>query len=144
MKKKLDKQERVALFQDDAKKVTKEICGNGLCYCNFDCGHSNKSEYMIPNIGKNMTCPLAKYNVIPDTRTFAEKLKAGERLCSIEEQMEQMFAVCACCEHVDVVENGDYFEIAHSDEVYHNYCLDCPIQKTMEIFQENIVETTVS
>lgn len=141
---KLDMQKRISIFEEDAKKAAKDVCGNGLCCCSFNCGHTNKSGFMLPNIGENTTCPLEKYNIVPDTRTFAEKLKAGDKILSPEKQIEQMFAICACCEYVDVVENGEYFEIERSEQVYHAYCLDCPVQKTTEAIEENMAEAMMS
>lgn len=127
-------------FGKDAAKVAKIVCGQGDCFACYNCGHENKASYTIPQLGQNTVCPIAEYNVKPDTRTFAERLMAGENDMITE---DEFFAVCACCKFsggVTKKQTGGFI-LNTSDEIYMNYCADCPVNQMEETIAENIAES---
>lgn len=144
MSRKLDKTEIDELFADIANDEAKRVCGQGQCYACFNCGHTNKVSYQMKQLGKGDKCPIESYGVEPDTRSFAERLEAGETFLSGEDEIERLFAICARCEHADVVENGDNYELELSDETYADYCRDCPVAKAREGIEENMAEARMS
>lgn len=143
----LTMEERQELFVEEAKENAKEICGSGTCMACFKCGHTNKASnngmYEMPRHGKGETCPLEKYNVTPDTRSFAEKLMAGAVKCL---EPADISSICACCEHADVTidDEGNCYNIQKTDDAYYNYCMDCPANSYMEGIMEGIAEARMS
>lgn len=115
-----------------AKVGAKKIC-QGKCTAGFVCGHEGKAPVAanMPLFGKETTCPLAQYNIGPDTdpRPWYER-KAEE----MEPSDEEMFALCAMCEHSDVTATGDEYLLTRTS--LEHFCVDCPV-KTIE---DNIAE----
>ena len=114
----------------------KKICGQGQCVCSYPCGHDNKEKHTLPLINPEHTeCPLAKYNVTPDSTTTPwYKRPASETVVTDDE----MFALCARCENTNGVEIcGDYMEVNPID---HSRCYDCPVHVTRECIAENQAE----
>lgn len=143
----LTMEERQELFAEEAKENAKEICGSGTCMACFKCGHTNKASnngmHEMPRYGKGETCPLEKYNVTPDTRSFAEKLMAGA-VKNLEPA--DISLICACCEHAEVAinEDDDCYEIQKTEDAHHDYCMDCPANSCMETIMEGIAEAGMS
>lgn len=139
-KERLSNAETEKIFLEAAKEEAKRVCGNGRCIACFKCGHENKDEYTIPKFGKGEQCPLEKYGVEPDGRSFAERLKDGEKVLTPQEELNNLSYICACCEHSQVVTpNGDY-ELDISDDDFAAYCLDCPVHQAIEGIEENMAE----
>lgn len=132
------------LFGETARKTANQVCGQGQCLGCFNCGHTNKADYLMNKHSNGTQCPLEKYNVKPDTRTFKELLESEEYNPNIENQMENMFSVCACCEHSNVIEKDGYYELDRTEEDYCEYCLDCPINMALETLQEGMAEASIS
>lgn len=144
MKRHLTDGEIKNLFEDNAKKGAQDVCGNGPCISCFKCGHQNSTARPLRAIGKGEKCPLEAYNVTPDMRSFAEKLMDGMHALTPDEQNEQLFAVCACCEHTGVIENDEGYELDRSEQAYRDYCVDCPINKAREAIAEAMAEAMMS
>lgn len=140
---KIGKAEIYNLFSEKAKRGAMIVCGEGQCFGCFDCGHLNKADQPVARVGKGNVCPVAGYNVQPDNRSFIEKLNAGEGY-DPEKDSECLFAVCACCEHATVTENGGRYTLHRSSDDYRNYCLDCPVNMCMESMQETTAEAAMS
>lgn len=135
---KITQEEAVEIFQEEAEAVAKHICGSERCICAYSCGHSNKKSVGLSIYGSNETCPLAKYNIEPDTRTFREKVEAGENPII---DLQDCIKVCACCEYSDVIEEGgDSYTIERSEKTMAAFCIDCPVNATMENIQECMAE----
>lgn len=120
-----------------AKRGAAKICGIGDCAYAFACGHANKSTHLVPRIGTEDKCPLARYGVEPDTdpRPWWER-DASETSVSEDE----IFALCACCPHgeVDCDKDGmPYVRRVH----FYDACLDCPVKAAEEAIQENRAES---
>ncbi len=141
--KKLSKKNVTQIFSENAKEEATRVCGLGQCYSCYDCGHTNKVARPFDKYGTGETCPLEKYLIEPDTRTFKERLEAGEWL-SPEKELEYLFALCACCEHADVIEKDGYYELSRADETYDNYCIDCPTNQAREGIEECMAEAAMS
>ena len=132
----LSKDECVNIFQEEAKKVAQMVCGRGECLCgHYNCGHSN-TQNIMPMIGTNTTCPLARYNATPDSRPWYE--------CLGEEQvtLDGLFAICACCEGATVTQDANEMVIHHND--LEHTCLDCPVHMARESIYENMAEAYCS
>lgn len=142
--KKLSKEIIQKLFAENAKNAAKAVCGQGECIACYNCGHKNKTKGVMPKLGTAEKCPLEAYNVIPDTRTFIEKLKAGDLCRNTEENLEGLFALCACCEHAEVIEKESSYELSIDDRAYMLNCIDCPVRMARDDIQENMTEAAMS
>lgn len=103
------------------------ICGCGQCLCAYDCGHRNKPDFVreLNLMGKETTCPLAKYHVKPDPRTFWERLESGD---TTEVTVADCWNFCANhCEHAVTEANGTT-RLAD----YETVCIDCPVNMARE------------
>lgn len=122
-----------------AQEFAKAVCGQGQCVCAYDCGHSNKPEFVqsLHLLGKETTCPLAKYNVIPDTRSFWERMMAGE---AVKLSVDDCWQFCSKhCEHAETSEDG----IVRLKN-YESVCIDCPVNMVRETLSENAAEARMS
>ncbi len=138
----MEKKEIIKVFEKDAENAAKKICGCGECFGDYDCGHPNKAKAVIPKLTKDTECPLAKYHIKPDGRTFYEKLKAGEAEPLDE---DDLFAICACCEYTDgVTENGGSYELNRTEETFYKHCMDCPAHMAYEGIVETKAEAMMS
>ena len=140
----MQKNEVFKVFGETAEKAAKQVCGRGECFCAYECGHSNKAgngKSCVPTVGEDTVCPIAKYNVTPDTRTFEERLATHEQ----DVDMNGLFALCACCEHSDGAEKvRDCYVLNRTTECYMNHCLDCPVNMTRECMEEGCAEAAMS
>lgn len=112
-----------------AKEFASAVCGNGPCVCGYDCGHSNKIESAtLPLVGKETVCPLAKYHVKQDSRTFYERMRAGD---VFEITEKDCWNFCAKhCEHAEVSTTNGEATIHLKD--FDSACIDCPVQMARE------------
>lgn len=117
------------------EQVAKLICGNGECFCSYDCGHSNKAPAAsrLPLIGTETECPLARFHVTPDTRPWYERL--GEARLTLEDCWD----FCSGCEHASVDEDGT---INLKD--FNTVCIDCPVKAVMDNISEGDAEARMS
>lgn len=138
------KEEKDALFREKAEDMARFICGDGKCSGCFDCGHTNKSASLAPKYGIGDTCPLAGYQVTPDSRTFREKLEAGIKCPLPQDILDGTFAMCACCEHTQVIYSNNGYELNRMGKKFEEYCMDCPVQHCRESVQENMAEAAMS
>lgn len=121
----------------DANKIAAIICGRGECVCGYDCGHANKVPHSIPLIGTNPTCPLARFHVEPDTRSFWERVSAGD---TVSVTFNDCWTFCAeHCEHAEVRADGD---IVLKD--FETVCIDCPVHQAREAISESEAESRLS
>lgn len=141
--KKLSKETIQELFEERTQEEAKRICGIGQCTSCYTCDHANKQPAMFKPFGKSDKCPLSSYNVTPDTRTYKERLEAGEAFISPQEELEATFAVCACCKHAGVVEKDNCYELSRIEESYNDFCLDCPVHLIQEGIQEVMAEAAM-
>ena len=112
---------------ETAQEFAKVVCGRGQCVCAYDCGHANKSKLAqgLHLLGKETTCPLAKYNVIPDTRSFWERMMAGE---AVKLSVNDCWQFCSkYCKHAETSEKGT----VHLND-YEEVCVDCPVNMARE------------
>ena len=110
--------------------IAKAICGRGKCFCGYDCGHTNKSEHPLPIIGHGTVCPLAKYNVQPDTRD-PFSIPWSENPTE-----EDCWAFCATCEQAEVDAASGQITL----KGFYTHCMDCPVQAAREAIQEASAE----
>lgn len=144
--KRLSKKEIEDTFRDMANDEARKICGQDQCLACYQCGHANKPAKPAHRlIGKNQKCPLEHYRVTPDNRSFAQRLADGEMAASPDEELAALFAICACCSHpAGVIQTKDGYELDRSEQVYYDYCRDCPVKECMDTVQENMAEASMS
>lgn len=115
-----------------------KLCGRGNCTCAYSCNHENKMPINLGLVGPVTTCPLEKYNISPvkDTRPWWQIPRE-----ETEPSNDELFAVCAECEHGEVIEDGEYYTIEP-----HNYriCLDCPVRMYIDGRNEAEAEARMS
>lgn len=129
-------------FGTDAKAAAKSICGCEECFSNYKCNHTNRHNMMVRKLTSDETCPLEKYNITPDTRTFREKIEAGD-LVQLNDY--DLFAICACCEHIEGVKEVDgQFELVGYEKAFEEHCMDCPVHATRETMEELCAEASCS
>ena len=140
----MNKTETMELFGEEAKVAAQQICGCGECFGNYDCGHPNNISKRINmrKLSEDTTCPIAHYEVKPDTRPFHERLMAGEK--PLDER--GIFALCACCEHSNGVKEAgeDTVELDLDESAYEKHCMDCPVHMAYECMMENLAEAMMS
>lgn len=135
----MDITERNKIFGKRAMEAATILCGSGQCIACYECGHCNHSNVTgLPPVGEQTVCPLSKYEVVPDTRSFAEKLKAGDN-DSLD--INGLFSICACCSHCDDVKvDGNEYTLDRSEGSYYAYCMDCPVAMAWDNLQEGMAE----
>lgn len=121
--------------QKTPEQIAALVCGSGECFATYDCGHSNKAPAAahLFLIGTGTVCPLAKYNVVPDTRPWYECM--GEPQLTLED----CWQFCAQCEHGEVLEDGT-IRLKDFDAI----CLDCPVKSAMDAISEAEAEGRMS
>lgn len=125
------------MTKTNAEKLAAVVCGRGECVCAYDCGHANKSPHQPPLIGTNTTCPLARFHITPDTRSFWECVSAGD---ITKVTLRDLWDFCAeHCEHAEVSADGT---ITLKD--FDTVCIDCPIHCARETVSENEAEARLS
>ena len=123
----------------DALKAAKKICGEGQCFSPFGCGHENRVDRGFPKLGTLKECPLAKYNIEPskEERPWYER--------PLEETMvtnDDIFELCANCEHAKVVKEGEWLHVERLN--LEGACLDCPVKSCEDGIQEAAAEAAMS
>ena len=120
-----------------AMNAARKICGIGQCIHAFDCGHPNKSPYMAPRIGTLQECPLAKYHVVPENPPKQWWERPAE---DSEVTEDEIFALCANCEHGKRAKDKDGFEYIQRVD-FESACLDCPVKAAEEARDEATAES---
>lgn len=123
-------------------RIAELICGSGQCICSYKCGHSNKAPIAekLPLIGTNTVCPLARYNVEPDTRPWYS--------LSVEEMRDRQLTeddcwrFCGSCPHSERVER-DGEEYIHLKD-FETVCIDCPVKAVLDNISEGMAEAGMS
>ena len=121
-----------------AEQVAALICGRGQCVCAYNCGHSNKAPWAANGklIGTETVCPLARYNVTPDTRPWFS-IPADERQ---QLTLNDCWDFCAeKCEHAVVNPDGSIFF-----KDFEAACLDCPVKGVIDAITESNAEARMS
>ena len=140
----MTKKETLEVFGKDAEVAAKRLCGCDQCFGNYDCGHPNNvsKNIRMSKLSEDTVCPLAHYNAEVDTRSFAERLMAGEK--PLEDS--DIFAICACCEYSNGAKEigEELVELDLTEESYMKHCLDCPVHMAFECMQENRAEAEMS
>lgn len=113
-------------IRDLAISGANKICGARQCICSFDCGHPNKVPAALRKIGTESVCPLAKYEVEPQSPSTA-----FEPLVTHDE----IYALCRMCPHAKVESEDDGLERLTRVDFY-EACLDCPVKACEDAMQE--------
>ena len=81
------------------KRIAELICGSGQCICSYKCGHSNKAPIAerLSLIGTNTVCPLAHFNVEPDTRPWHSL--SAEEMRENQLTVDDCWRFCDSCPH---------------------------------------------
>lgn len=118
-----------------AAKAAAKICGQGKCLAPYPCGHPNRAGSSLPAITDGTVCPLAKYNIEPstDTRPWYERPRS-----ETEVGEDELFALCAMCEHGKVKNSGGQPVVERTRFV--EVCLDCPVYSAGEAMNEAAAE----
>lgn len=129
---------QIARLDREAASAAKKICGCGECLCAYQCNHENHSDHPVSAIGKDTTCPLAKYNITPEPKSLGPAWLRKSR-SELEPSYAELAAVCAKCEF-SKMKNGEVLR----DDCFYDHCLDCPVYMTEESMQETAAEARSS
>lgn len=112
------------LFAARARETACKLC-NSTCIASYEC--SKKTKSLLPLIGKETVCPLAKYDV--------PEAPVRDSIFGPSITMDDLFYACADCKHAKVFAEGDEW-VLDRDASYEDACIDCPVQ----ICRDNILE----
>lgn len=118
--------------KEQRERVTntaKKICGFGICLRGYNCGHSNNAGSSASMRSAVTVCPLAEFNIQPDTRTFFERTPEENSLT-----MKDLREVCLACPHATSMARYIGQPINWVD--FQEACVDCPIQVQKEILRQ--------
>lgn len=113
-------------LRDVALSGAKKICGAGQCSGCFDCGHTNKAPAVLPKVGTETICPLAKYEVEPQLPSDPFDPPVTH---------DEIYALCRMCPHAKVESEEDGLERLTRVDFY-EVCLDCPVKACEDAMQE--------
>lgn len=121
----------------DAANGAAKLCKGSECIAAFQCGKEKpQAKFAMPLIGAGTVCPLAKYKV-PDR----SDPRPGYEIPSSELEVTQneLFALCACCEHAILAEAENGQLVVNRLE-FKSYCLDCPVKIVEDSIHECAAE----
>ena len=113
------------LISERAYETACKVCSPN-CIAPYDCPKKNAETAILPPVGTETVCPLAKYNA-------PAEIKDPFKNCI---SLEDLFYVCRNCEHVNNLDKENDWEI-NREKVFETVCIDCPVQ----MCRENILET---
>lgn len=120
------------LFAARARETACKLC-DSTCIASYDC--SKKSRSLLPLVGKEAVCPLAKYDV--------PKKPEKDSIFGPSITMEDLFYACADCKHAKVFAEGGKW-VLNRDGCYEDACIDCPVQMCRDNILECIAEAAMS
>lgn len=120
-----------SIFKARAVHGAALVCGSGECISGYTgCNAPDPaSRRTFPMFGADKVCPLKKYNVVPGSSDNKDPT------------MEDLFYVCACCDHVEGVEEVEIdgemvYDIIKADDTFKKHCIDCPVQYFISCIRE--------
>ena len=120
------------LFATRARETACKLCGS-TCIASYDC--PKKSRSLLPLVGKEAVCPLAKYDV--------PEAPARDSIFGPSVTMEDLFYACADCKHAKVFAEGDEW-VLDRESSYEAACIDCPVQMCRDNIHECMAEAAMS
>lgn len=114
--------------------AAKKVCVND---CSASFPGCSKCKNLFPQIGKEQTCPLAKYCVpVEENPKPWYELSADERL-----SLYDLYTLCSCCTHAEIQADGT---VKRNDTAFFEICLDCPVKSCEDNILENEAEARMS
>lgn len=118
-------------FHKEAEKAAKIVCG--MCSSKYMCRYKAQNQEHENQPGDS-SCPIEKYH---------------GTVCHGNITQDDLFAICACCEHsgdISRTDNGNYdtYHVERTEDNILDYCLNCPVYELEGIlYKEKAEEKTM-